>query len=409
MVRGPAPVLGDTLATGETPIEQQPMAAAPQSYFEQQVAAPSTVPMTGMRPVQELVPSLQEQLAKPYNAAAGVIRGTLYSSTNLGGVLSGLSSLMQDAYSKPPSPAPMAPMPAMTTDIAGITQMSKPRVTPDVVAKSLLAGFKPPTTQKPVAPSAPSAPLAAQPTAVVSAVIPEGVTGQTELASQFVEQPVAQPMQAAPALPVYQPPTLKIPQFNVGQIMKQPSVSETLGMAPALRAYQAQTEAQINAYKANVSAQRNAFKDSIDAQLKGVDIQKKQADLLSAQLSNNFTTGGPAAGIANVGGKAVGYIQTGPKSVRIIDLETKKSGEEAKYEFRLKANDEIARRIQAGDKQTAAIMYQSLGGLPENFAMFAQQFESNAPVSEGGNKSGTAKPTTQRGGQVGKYKVTPID
>lgn len=414
MVRGATPVLGDTLATETPPVPQQPaIAPAPQSYFEQQVAAPASVPMTGMRPMEQPVPSLQETLAKPYNAAAGVMRGTLYSATNLGGIASGLSSLIQDAYGKPPAPSPTSQTPAMTTDILGISQVSKPRVTPDVVAKSLLSGFKPPMPQQPSA-AAPSPVPEAAP--MVRAVIPEGVTGQTELAPQFVEQPVAQPVQAAPSLPVYRPPQFKAQPFDAGQMMRQPSVSETLGMAPALRAYQAQTKAQIDAYKANVTAQRNAFKDSIDAQLKGVDLQKKQADVLSAQLANSFTTGGPTSGIANVGGKAVGYIQTGPQSVRIIDLESKKSGAEANYEFRLKANDEIARRIQAGDKQGAAIMYQSLGGLPENFNLFAQQFESvpdpkvtgqgqkltteqaKAFLSEaGGDKAKARKLATERG------------
>jgi len=247
----------------------------------------------------------------------------------------------------------------------------------------------------------------------VSAMIPEGVTGQTEFTPQYVEQPMPMAIPQASQFQTYRPPELKIQPFNVGQIMKQPSVSETLAMGPALRAYQAQTQAQIAAYKANISAQRNALKDSIDAELKGVDIQKKQADLISTQIANQFATGGPQAGLFNVGDKTLGYVRTGPNSIQKIDLKPNQSAAEANYEFRVKANSEIANRIKSGDTEGAAIMYQSLGGKPEDFNLFSQQFQDESDRRKTKTvvaPTTTPKPSTRQGStQVGKYLVTPAD
>jgi hypothetical protein len=309
--------------------------------------------------------------------------------------------------------------PALTTDILGISSYGKQRVSPDIVANQLL-GTPLPTQQKPpakminipqeVAPALPSN-IAPPSDMTVSPVIPEGITGQAELEAPVFEQPSFQQMEAPAQFPTYRPPELKIQPFNVGQIMKQPSVSETLAMGPALRAYQAQTQAQIAAYKANVSAQRNALKDSIDAQLKGVDIQKKQADLISTQIANQFATGGPQAGLFNVGDKTLGYIRTGPNSIQKIDLKPNQSAAEANYEFRVKANSEIAKRIKSGDTEGAAIMYQSLGGKPEDFTLFSKQFQNESDVQEtkaAVKPTSTPKQSTNQGStKVGKYLVTP--
>ena len=415
MQRGQQPVLSETVAADaaiQQPInppafDQQPTAG---SQFEQQLAKPPVSMATGMKSIEELLPSLKGTPQRANETVADVMRGAFYGATNVmrpsmwtgtttpsGAAaaiytpekspeyLNQLTSRL-DAMSDKTSPRAVSlqneinrlsqatPAAPMTTDVLGISQV-KPKMTADMVASQILG---PSISKSQVTP-------ATQPIEngmTVSAVIPQGVTGQTELAPQAYEQPsMEQVAQPTAQFQTYRPPELKIQPFNVGQIMKQPSVSETLAMGPALKAYQAQTQAQIAAYRANVSAQRNAFKDSIDAQLKGMDIQKKQADLISTQLSNQFATGGPQVGIANVGDKTIGYIRTGPTSIQKIDLKPNQTTAELNYEFRTKANSEIAKRIKSGDKESAAIMYQSLGGKPEDFALFSQMFEEQPKVA----------------------------
>jgi hypothetical protein len=154
-------------------------------------------------------------------------------------------------------------------------------------------------------------------------------------------------------------------------MMKQPSVSESLASGPALRQYQIETKAQLDAYKANVAAQRNAVRDQLDAQLKTAQINRAQLGAIGDAISNQFAAGGPQYGTFTVGDKTRGNIRTGPKSLQTFDIEKKASAAEQNFEFRSKVNAEIAKSLKSGDREAAAIMFQSLPGTRvEDFALF---------------------------------------
>jgi len=336
MERGPEPVLGDTLATApEQTALVAPVASAP---------APRTL--------EQLLPSLAS-VPKTRPSFANVL---------------GLS-----AYT------------GLTAALSPSTFLNAPqKMSPETVASNLL-GTKPPA---PVQQPEPSGGM------TVSAVIPEGTTGMTELEPQGMGQEMVAPAMAAPQYaqtPVYTPPQLQLKPFNARQMMSQPSVSETLGMGAAVKQYQAETKAQIDAYKANVAAQRNAIRDSLDAQLKGQQLRKGELDIASRQIENQFASGGPQYGTFNIGDKTFGFIRTGPGSIQKIDLKPNQSSAELNYEFRVKANSEIAKRIKQGDEESAAIMYQSLVGKPEDFALFKRSFETVEPKAPADRGTTTAK------------------
>lgn len=450
MVRGPEPVLGDTLATeapAQAPVNlptfaQQPTAG---SQFEQQLAKPPVSMATGMKPIEELLPSLRGTPQRANETVADLMRGTFYGATNvmrpsmwtgtttpsgasaaiytperspeyLGQLTSRLEAMsdkmspraiaLQNEINRLSQAAPVAPM---TTDVLGVSQ-AKPKMTADMVASQLLGS----SVSKPQAAPA-QAPETQPPLGgmTVSAVIPEGVTGQTELAPQAVEEPMVEQVAqaAAPQLPVYRPPQLKIEPFNVRQMMSQPSVSETLGMTPALRAYQAQTQAQIAAYKANVQAQRNAFNDSINAQVKALNLRKGEADLLKTQLSNQYAVGGPSTGVTKVGNKTVGFFQDSPNSFKLVEVDPKKSAYEQNLQIRQDAYSNVSRLITQGDDAKAMEAFTALTGRPENFAAFKLEVQAaNQPAVEQPKPKQTttkqpAKPTEVLGG---KYKVTEL-
>lgn len=312
----------------------------------------------------------------------------------------------------------------LTTDILGIASYGKQRMSPDIVANQLLGRPMPaqggatnviPAGRFNMMPQAGQAPVsvpsvgqlglgaasaltallrpstflgsstpqqAARPAKeysnaippsdmTVSAVIPQGVTGMTELQPQDYGQEMTTPAMAAPQYAqaqAYTPPQLQVKPFNMSQIMTQPSVSETLALPSALRRYQAETKAQIDAYKANVSAQRNAIKDSLDAQIKGMQLRKGELDMISTQISNQFAQGGPQYGVVNIGGKDQGYIFTSPKSVRLFDIEPKKTAGQQGREARAQMYDEVISRIREGDRQGAAEAFLKGGGRPEDFS-----------------------------------------
>jgi hypothetical protein len=176
-------------------------------------------------------------------------------------------------------------------------------------------------------------------------------------------------------------------------MMKQPSVSETLALPSALRRYQAETKAQIDAYKANVTAQRNAIRDSIDAQIKGQQLRKGELDIISTQISNQFAQGGPQYGVVNIGGKDQGYIFTSPKSVRLFDIEPKKTAGQQSREAKAQMYDEVISRIREGDRAGAAEAFLKGGGRPEDFSTAEIILSQGAmPVeTEGSSPKPTAK------------------
>lgn len=338
----------------------------------------------------------------------------------------------------------------LTTDILGIASYGKQRMSPDIVANQLLGrpmpaqggatnvmpasrfnmmpqgGVTPAITsgtnemgqtmasgrfnmmpqQSPAVSVLPPIPQAVQqPTdnltppsdMTVSAMIPEGVTGQAELAPQYVEQPMPMAIPQASQFQTYRPPELRIPQFNPRNIMQQPSVSETLRLPGELKAYEAQTKAQIAAYRANVQAQRNAFKDAIDAELKSVDIVGKKASAISTQIANQFAMGGPQYGTFDVDGKTFGYIRSSPTSIQKFEIKPSESTTERNYNFREGINKAIADKVQANDMRSALIMYQSLGLPAQDFATFVGQLGVQPEV--GGQQTVStqaSKPSAQR-------------
>lgn len=422
MVRGPEPVLGDTLAT-EAPTQppvnipafaQQPTAG---SQFEQQLAKPPVSMATGMKSIEELLPSLSGTPQRANETVADLMRGAFYGATNvmrpsmwtgtttpsgaaaavytperspeyLGQLTSRLEAMsdktspravsLQNEINRLSMATPAAPM---TTDVLGVSQ-AKPKMTADIVASQLLGPAVPKPQAAPVQAPETQPPLGGM---TVSAVIPEGVTGQTELAPQAVEQPMVEQFAqaAAPQLPVYRPPQLKIEPFNVRQMLSQPSVSETLGITPALRAYQAQTQAQIAAYKANVQAQRNAVNDSINAQVKALNLRKGEADLLKTQLANQFVTGGPSTGVTRVGNKNVGFFQDSPNSFKLVELDPKKSAYEQNLEVKQKAFSNISDLIRNNQYDKAMNAWFASGGRAEDFEIYKNQIlASNQPVTQ---------------------------
>lgn len=450
MVRGPEPVLGDTLATeapAQAPVNlpafaQQPTAG---SQFEQQLAKPPVSMATGMKPIEELLPSLRGTPQRANETVADLMRGAFYGATNvmrpsmwtgtttpsgasaaiytperspeyLGQLTSRLEAMsdktspravsLQNEINRMSQAAPVVPM---TTDVLGVSQ-AKPKMTADMVASQLLGSAVSKPQAAPVQAPEAQPPLGGM---TVSAVIPEGVTGQTELAPQAVEQPMVEQVAqvAAPQLPVYRPPQLKIEPFNVRQMMSQPSVSETLGMTPALKAYQAQTQAQIAAYKANVQAQRNAVNDSINAQVKALNLRKGEADLLKTQLSNQYAVGGPSTGVTKVGNKTVGFFQDSPNSFKLVPLDPKKSAYEQNLEVKQQAFDNISKLIVNNQYDKAINAWFASGGRAEDFEIYKNQIlASNQPVVEQPKPKQTttkqpAKPTEVLGG---KYRVTEL-
>lgn len=234
----------------------------------------------------------------------------------------------------------------------------------------------------------------------VSAVIPQGTTGMTELEPQGYGQEMAANTMgmvqqfAQPAS--YAPPQLQVKPFNVRQMMTQPSVSETLALPSALKQYQAETKAQIDAYKANVTAQRNAIRDSLDAQLKGQRLRKGELDIISSQISNQFAQGGPKYGTFNAGGKDQGYVFTSPKSIRIFDIEPKKTAGQQSREARAQMYDEVISRLREGDRAGAAEAFLKGGGKPDEF-LTVETLSSGgvAPIEpEASVQKPAAKPTT---------------
>lgn len=326
----------------------------------------------------------------------------------------------------------------LTTDVLGIASYGKQRMSPDIVANQLLGrpmpaqggaanvmpasrfnmmpqgGVTPAITsgtnemgqtmasgrfnmmpqQSPAISVLPPIPTAVQqPTEnlvppsdmTVSAMIPEGVTGQTELAPQYVEQPMPMAIPQASQFQTYRPPELRIPQFSPRNIMQQPSVSETLRLPGELKAYEAQTKAQIAAYRANVQAQRNAFKDAIDAELKSVDIVGKKASAISTQIANQFAMGGPQYGTFDVDGKTFGYIRSSPTSIQKFEIKPSESTAERNYNFRLGVNEALANNILTGnpeDRRKAAAMWNSLQLPPAEFATFAGQIAAQSESTE---------------------------
>lgn len=450
MVRGPEPVLGDTLATeapAQPPVNlpafaQQPTAG---SQFEQQLAKPPVSMATGMKSIEELLPSLSGTPQRANETVADLMRGAFYGATNvmrpsmwtgtttpsgaaaavytperspeyLGQLTSRLEAMsdktspravsLQNEINRLSMATPAAPM---TTDVLGVSQ-AKPKMTADIVASQLLGPAVPKPKAAPVQAPETQPPLGGM---TVSAVIPEGVTGQTELAPQAVEQPMVEQFAqaAAPQLPVYRPPQLKIEPFNVRQMLSQPSVSETLGMTPALRAYQAQTQAQIAAYKANVQAQRNAVNDSINAQVKALNLRKGEADLLKTQLANQYAVGGPSTGVTKVGNKNVGFFQDGPNSFKLVELDPKISAFEQNLKIRQDAYANVSRLISSGDDAKAMEAFTALTGRPENFAAFKLEVQSaNQPIVEQTKPKQTTSKQTAKTTEVlgGKYKVTEL-
>ena len=404
MVRGPEPVLGDTLAT-EAPTQppvnlpafaQQPTAG---SQFEQQLAKPPVSMATGMKSIEQLLPSLSGTPQRANETVADLMRGAFY-----GAAVAARPSMLASIAA--PSKQSVSPM---TTDVLGISQ-AKPKMTADMVASQLLGSSVSKPQAAPVQAPETQPPLGGM---TVSAVIPEGVTGQTELAPQAVEQPMVEQFAqaAAPQLPVYRPPQLKIEPFNVGQIMSQPSVSETLGMTPALRAYQAQTQAQIAAYKANVQAQRNAVNDSINAQVKALNLRKGEADLLKTQLANQFVTGGPSTGVTRVGNKNVGFFQDSPNSFKLVELDPKKSAYEQNLEVKQKAFSNISDLIRNNQYDKAMNAWFASGGRAEDFEIYKNQIlASNQPVVEQPKPKQTTTKQPAKTTEVlgGKYKVTEL-
>jgi hypothetical protein len=317
----------------------------------------------------------------------------------------------------------------LTTDVLGIASYGKQRMSPDIVANQLLGrpmpaqggatnvmpasrfnmmpqgGVTPAITsgtnemgqtmasgrfnmmpqQSPAMSVLPPIPPAVQqPTEnlvppsdmTVSAMIPEGITGQTELAPQYVEQPMPMAIPQASQFQTYRPPELRIPQFNPRNIMQQPSVSETLRLPGELKAYEAQTKAQIAAYRANVQAQRNAFKDAIDAELKSVDIVGKKASAISTQIANQFAMGGPQYGTFDVDGKTFGYIRSSPTSITKFEIKPSESTTERNYNFRVGINEALTNKILTGDPKDrleAKGMWNSLGYQPNEFETYAGQ------------------------------------
>jgi len=245
----------------------------------------------------------------------------------------------------------------------------------------------------------------------VSAMIPEGVTGQTELAPQYVEQPMPMAIPQASQFQTYRPPELRIPQFNPRNIMQQPSVSETLRLPGELKAYEAQTKAQIAAYRANVSAQRNAYNDSINAQVKELNLRKGEADLLKTQLANQYAVGGPSVGTIKIGDKAFGYFATSPTSSKLVPLDPKQSAFEQNLQVKQDAYSNLSRLILSNQNDKAVNAFFALGGRAEDWQVYKSQIlASNQPVeqqteTEAPKPKSTGKPTEVLGG---KYKVTEL-
>lgn len=363
MQRGAEPVLRDAPAIG--------------SLFQNQLAMPPVSMATGMAAPSTPIASAQAKMINIPDELSGVSR----------------------------------PIQPLTTDVLGMASIG--RVSPDIVASQLLGPAVPKTVSQAATQPAQLPQIPQDQGMTVKAVIPEGITGQTELAPQAVEQPmVEQPAQvAAPQLPVYRPPQLKIEPFNVRQMMSQPSVSETLGMTPALRAYQAQTQAQIAAYKANVQAQRNAVNDSINAQVKALNLRKGEADLLKTQLANQYAVGGPSTGVTKVGNKNVGFFQDGPNSFKLVELDPKISAYEQNLKIRQDAYANVSRLISSGDDAKAMEAFTALTGRPENFAAFKLEVQSaNQPVVEQPKPKQTTSKQTAKTTEVlgGKYKVTEL-
>lgn len=422
--RGTAPVLADVEAVNAAPqAVDQTVQPAQVSNFQQQLAQPPVSMATGMKSVEELVPSLRGTPQRANETIADIMRGSFYGAMNVirpsmwtsTTTPSGASAAIYTPERSPDyinqltsrigamtdktSPRAVAIQneinsltrsatypSALTSDVLGLSKQTKP-MTPETVASNIL-GIKPKESkaeeQQPVLNTG----------MTVTPVIPEGTTGITELEPQGVGQEMVAPAMEAPQYaqaPVYTPPQLQLKPFNVRQMMTQPSVSETLALPSALRRYQAETKAQIDAYKANVAAQRNAIRDSLDAQLKGQQLRKGELDIASRQIENQFASGGPQYGTFNIGDKTFGFIRTGPGSIQKIDLKPNQSSAELNYEFRVKANSEIAKRIKQGDEESAAIMYQSLGGKPEDFALFKRSFETVEPKAPADRGTTTAK------------------
>jgi hypothetical protein len=420
MERGAQPVLADTLATGTAPEEvagQLPTApkAAPSgvSRFEQELAKPPVQLQAPQAPktIEELLPSLRGTPARANEAVADWMRGTFYGATNIvrpsmwesvttpqgaaaaiyqpqksdayfGQLQSRLDALsdksapaavrLQNEINQLTSISPRTGL--LTSDALGISTMRAPKVSPELVANQLL-GTPAPTTAAPTAPTASAAP---SPT-TVQAVLPPPMQPSPEMAMGEVEQQFAMPEAAAPrgladfvpaqAPQTYRPPQFTAPRFDARQMMKQPSVSESLASGPALRQYQIETKAQLDAYKANVAAQRNAVRDQLDAQLKTAQINRAQLGAIGDAISNQFAAGGPQYGTFTVGDKTRGYIRTGPKSLQTFDIEKKASATEQNFEFRSKVNAEIAKSLKSGNREAAANIFQSLGGRLEDFAL----------------------------------------
>ena len=352
----------------------------------------------------------------------------------------------------------------LTTDVLGIASYGKQRMSPDIVANQLLgrpmpaqggaanvmpasrfnmmpqSGVTPAITsgtnemgqtmasgrfnmmpqQSPAMSVLPPIPQAVQqPTEnlvppsdmTVSAMIPEGITGQTELAPQYVEQPMPMAIPQASQFQTYRPPELRIPQFNPRNIMQQPSVSETLRLPGELKAYEAQTKAQIAAYRANVQAQRNAYNDSINAQVKELNLRKGEADLLKTQLANQYAIGGPSVGTVKIGDKSFGYYATSPTSSKLVPLDPKQSAFEQNLQVKQDAYSNLSRLILSNQNDKAVNAFFALGGRAEDWQVYKSQIlASNQPVEQQTETEAPKPKPTEKSTEVlgGKYRINVI-
>ena len=444
-----SPPVAQTQFTKQAPVSAAKVPQAPSSIFQKELMKEPVSMQTGMKTLEQLIPSLGGTPARANEAVADWMRGAAYG---LGNVMRpsawtsvpGAGNESWLTYTPEKSPAYLE---QLKSRLSSLTDQTSPAAVdlknkinsisasqsassgvvptdvlyrafgvkkPSTTASQLLGGTTTPATQNEPKITVPQIGqgVSQSPYDVVAQepdVQPEMPNMEQQATMPEVSQGQIPALNVSGIKPLdlgrYNPPKLNIAQFDQSQLMKQPSASETLGMSHALAAYKAQTQAQIDAYKAQTEASlgaykatttaaveehkavRNAINDQLSNQLKGVQIKKAQAEAISTEIANQFAMGGPQYGTFDVGGQTKGFIRTGPKSIHVIDIKPNQTTAERNFDFRSKANTEVAKKIKSGDVESAAIMYQSLGGKPEDFQLFRNLFEET-----GGAKPAAGKP-----------------
>lgn len=302
------------------------------STFQKELQKPSVPMQTGMKTVEELLPSLAgSQSVRANEAVADWMRGTAYGVSNVlrpsaWTSVKGQGNESWLTYTPEKSPAYLEQLKSRLSSLSDqsspaavslkneINKLSAPtaagviptnalyrafgvKTPPSLTANQLLGVMAQPqqTVSSQEGPKitvpkiggqsqSPYDQVAQEPEPVMSSEAQQPQIDQ-EMAQYNVPATNALPEFKPLELPRYTSAQLNVKPFDARQLMTQPSASQTIGTPQALAAYKAQTEAQINAYKAQSQANLGAYRATTRA---AVEEHKALRTAINDQLGNQL-------------------------------------------------------------------------------------------------------------------------